>query len=226
MKTEELKSLEEDLGGMFEIPRNFERTAPTHNPDGSPPMLQIHTHPWTKLLCEVLGITDPMCVFTGLTDYGLTPERSPDQDESVLSDDDVPDTSQSFISSDTSFNLSTASFKSLNSNRNLNRTHNPDEISLDLDSDSESDHESEDQPNSSQLSQISEIVSLNTSYEESQQSQSSSSPASAPVSQSETEGTQSSQSESEVSKDSKDSAGPPTAKKFKRRNQSIYSSSD
>lgn len=242
----DLQSVTEDLGGMFEIPRNFQCTAPVHNPQVPPGSPQLYVHPWTALLCEVLGITDPNSVFKGLeADSGQNKAswspKSPvsPENDSVISDDDVPDSSMSFVS-DSSFGNSTfASFtthSSTGTNPTANVSQNPEEISIDTDSDSDG------QSDPANLSQISEIGLIGSFPEracpspvtsQSSQSDKVESSQSERLESSQSErlessqsGPENSQSESEVSSREDGSTQGPQPKKFKRRNQSLYSSSD
>lgn len=122
-----------DFQGMFAVPENFEPTAAFYNPSlsgkkrASPP--QIIINPQTALLCEMLALTDPFAVFSGRQSHSMhgkmeatksvLDDSAMADDSSLASDDDPP----TFIDSTLECTLNTTS--------------NPDEISLEDDDDEE-----------------------------------------------------------------------------------------
>ncbi len=128
-----MKSLENDFGGNFKLPANFEKTASTYDPQTTPrqgkaPPPQIIINPQTTLLCEMLGITDPFAVFSGKQIHSnFDPgQNAPDEghDSPGYDDEGIQDDSD-FIDTTMEMSLNTTV------NSTFETTANPDEISLD-----------------------------------------------------------------------------------------------
>ncbi|KAK2191814.1 hypothetical protein NP493_44g00005 [Ridgeia piscesae] len=131
---DDIQSIEADFAGVFRIPENFKRSAPMHDTTQdfkrmSAPPPRIYVNPQTTLLCDMLELTDPFASFTGtqssLIDNMI--DNSTDNKEVSSDDDDFIDTTME-SSVNTTFD-----------------TCNPDEISLDdLDDDDDNDKKDED----------------------------------------------------------------------------------
>jgi len=111
--TDLFNRLDEDFGGIYTVPDNFEITAPTWSGEKIPkhfPQPDTHVNPQTTLLCEMLGLINPNAVFTGTDSMidissgnqshgnqslGNRSLGNPDEIgiDGDLSDDDAPDTS-------------------------------------------------------------------------------------------------------------------------------------
>lgn len=121
---EEIDAICEDFGGIFKIPENFERTAKPFDPksnEACPPQIMIN--PQTTLLCEMLALTDPFAVFCGKqkpANYHST-IQSPASDLTSLDDSALVDDSDL---TDSTIDLTTV-------NSTLEMSNNPDEISID-----------------------------------------------------------------------------------------------
>lgn len=139
--TEEMKQIQdEDFGGNMQYPEKFDTTSPTQ-PSGTPkPKVvnppKMYTNPQTTLMCQMLDITDPNAVFLGqskidLDSSTINPNEislDDDLDDSRVSDDNVPDTSGYL--SEQSFDAQDRSMLSL-PKPVFDTSINPDEISLD-----------------------------------------------------------------------------------------------
>ena len=133
----DLQAIEADFAGVFRIPENFKRSAPTHDTTtdlkrqrASPP--QIYVNPQTTLLCDMLELTDPFASFTGTQSQSLSAMGMDDSvdNKDVCSDDDDDD----FIDTTMESSINTTA-----------DTCNPDEISLDdLDDDDGDGKQDED----------------------------------------------------------------------------------
>ena len=130
---EEIEAICEDFGGIFKIPENFERTAEPFDPKSNeayPPQIMIN--PQTTLLCEMLALTNPFAVFCGKqkpANYQST-IQSPASDLTSLDDSALVDDSDL---TDSTIDLTTV-------NSTLEMSNNPDEISIDdIDEDNNSD---------------------------------------------------------------------------------------
>ena len=130
----DIQAIEADFAGVFRIPENFKRSAPMHDTTQdfkrmSAPPPRIYVNPQTTLLCDMLELTDPFASFTGtqssLIDSMI--DSTTDNKEVSSDDDDFIDTTME-SSVNTTFD-----------------TCNPDEISLDdLDDDDDGDKKDED----------------------------------------------------------------------------------
>jgi len=132
----ELERLAADFGGIFRVPENFEASVPPYNPqtarrNAQPP--QIVINPQTTLICAMLGVTDPMAIFSGRQPYT---GALADADAAALGGDDgntndsldVDDRDEGILD-DSDFVNTT--FETSSSFVTANSTFNPDEISLD-----------------------------------------------------------------------------------------------
>ena len=133
---DDLQAIEADFAGVFRIPENFKRSAPTHDTTtdlkrqrSSPP--QIYVNPQTTLLCDMLELTDPFASFTGTQSQSLL---ATGMDDSVDNKDACSDDDDDFIDTTMESSINTTA-----------DTCNPDEISLDdLDDDDGDGKQGED----------------------------------------------------------------------------------
>ena len=123
-----------DLGGILELPENFQISAPVYNPRDKHKKCDMYINPQTSLICSILELSNPYESFLSRSPLGASFTGSSSQ-ESDVSHGDI-----TFIDSDTS-NTSFTTSHSL-----LHASTNPEEISLqnideEFDSnDSDNDH--------------------------------------------------------------------------------------
>ena len=118
----EIEEVLVDFGGLFKVPENFTQTVPVHDDIKSSsiaPTPQIVINPQTTLLCEMLGLLDPLAVFSG----GQAPQGAlgmPDDNDSgnTSEEDEDEGVDSDFICTP-------------NTSYTPLMSHNPDEISLD-----------------------------------------------------------------------------------------------
>ena len=227
---DDLQAIEADFAGVFRIPENFKRSAPTHDTSqdmkrqhASPP--QIYVNPQTTLLCDMLELTDPFASFTGTQSQLATVLDDSADNKDVCSDDDDDD----FIDTTMESSINTTA-----------DTCNPDEISLDDLDDDDGGKEDEDDDEKNETS-ASKVESITVSVAEEGEVVSHESANMSVDQKPDSEGCDSpslNTSNDLVSSPKKRRSGPmliddsidmmtstpntASAKKFKRRNQSIY----
>ncbi|ELT97436.1 hypothetical protein CAPTEDRAFT_170958 [Capitella teleta] len=202
---EELSDIRETFGSTFSVPDNFVRTAEAHSAEDeiprNPPQPQICINPQTTLICQMLELTDPFSVFSGKNDStSLSLPHGIDSNDSLLDSDDEGIQNDSDLM-DTTMESS------------VNTTLNPDEISLDgIDEDSSPSppHDSRSHlvlpPPTSDESELSISLDSDGSLKRSLNEE--------PAQGEEGEG---------VTEEEESAPTPSTSgKKFRRRNQSLY----